>query len=217
MRLGYFCEWLVRTGKTTFYKEDFCSRAMKYCRTQLIGLDVEVLFAFLATTNILVQKGTRFGFRFSYWLYYFAIHRMHHSEKFATFILSERRCAAYPELLEFYAGIDRRRHDAVAGLTADLGRMNADFLDRTQIAADFSPFEHAKWAPDQTTLARLSEEVNDGMTASRLARGGQGCGSRPVLRSCTAIQPGTPRVHRYLDSSPTGAGNQGCRTRPSQQ
>lgn len=67
------------------------------------------------------------------WLYYFAAHRMHHDPTFAAFILSDRRYAAYPELIEFYAGIDRRRSDAVACMTTDLARMNSDFLTRTQI------------------------------------------------------------------------------------
>ena len=166
--LGYFCEWLVRSGQTTFSKDDFYRKAMSYCRSQLIDLDVEVLFAFLANENVLVRKGSQFGFRFSYWLYYFAAHRMHHSEKFASFILSDGRYAAHPELVEFYAGIDRRRHDAVVRLTADLERMNGDFLDRTQIESNFNPFGRARWSPDQNTLKQLREEVSDSMAASAL-------------------------------------------------
>ena len=166
--LGYFCEWLVRTGKTTFSKSEFYKKAFEYCKAQLIDLDVEVLFAFLAIKNVLVGKGADFGFRFSYWLYYFAAHRMHHNEDFASFILSEGRYAAYPELVEFYAGIDRRRHDAVACLTTDLARMNSEFLTRTQIAPDLNPFGHAKWAPDQAAVEQLSDEVRDSMTASTL-------------------------------------------------
>lgn len=166
--LGYFCEWLVRNEKTTFSKHEFYKKAMEYCKDQLFDLDFEVLFAFLATTNILVSKGNEFGFRFSYWLYYFAAHRMHHNEEFASFILSDGRYAAYPELVEFYAGIDRRRHDAVVRLTADLARMNSDFLTRTQINPDLNPFRNAKWTPDNNSLRQLKEEVKDGMTASAL-------------------------------------------------
>jgi len=166
--LGYFCEWLVRTGRSSFTKTEFHRKTLEYCKAQLLDLDVDVLFAFLAIENVLVRKGDDFGFRFSYWLYYFAAHRMHHDEKFATFILSGRRYAAYPELVEFYAGIDRRRHDAVARLTDDLARMNDDFLARTQIASEFNPFANAKWEPDQKALAKLRDEVRDNMTASAL-------------------------------------------------
>ena len=166
--LGYFCEWLVRSGRTTFSKIEFHRKALEYCKVQLLDLDVEVLFAFLAIENILVRKGSDFGFRFSYWLYYFAAHRMHHNEEFATFILSDGRYAAYPELVEFYAGIDRRRRDAVARLTTDLARMNNDFLARTQIAPNLNPFGSAKWEPDQAALEQLKDEVRDSMTSSAL-------------------------------------------------
>ena len=166
--LGYFCEWLVRTEKTTFSKGEFHEKAHEYCKAQLLDLDVEVLFAFLAIENILVRKGADFGFRFSYWLYYFAAHRMHHNEEFASFILRDGRYAAYPELIEFYAGIDRRRSDAVSCLTRDLARMNADFLARTRIAADLNPFARAKWSPDDAALERLRHEVANSMAESAL-------------------------------------------------
>ena len=166
--LGYFCEWLVRTERTTFSKSEFYAKAIEYCKAQLIDLDVEVLFAFLVIENVLVRKGLEFGFRFSYWLYYFAAHRMHHDPIFSAFILSDGRYAAYPELIEFYAGIDRRRSDAVACMTTDLARMNSDFLTRTQIASGLNPFEHATWSPDQAALEQLQNEVTNSMTESAL-------------------------------------------------
>ena len=166
--LGYFCEWLVRSGRTTFSKAEFFSKSIEYCKVHLLDLDVEVLFAFLAIKNVLVRRDDVFGFRFSYWLFYFAAHRMHHNEGFASFILNSRRYASYPELVEFYAGIDRRRHDAVACLATDLARMNSDFLTRTQIGSDLNPFRHAKWKPNQAALEQLQEEVKDSVTASAL-------------------------------------------------
>ena len=166
--LGYFCEWLVRAERTTFSKSEFYDKAFEYCKAQLLDLDVEVLFAFLVIKNVLVRKGTDFGFRFSYWLYYFAAHRMHHDQVFSAFILSDGRYAAYPELIEFYAGIDRRRSDAVACLITDLARMNSDFLTRTQIASNLNPFGHARWSPDRAALKRLQDEVTNSMTESAL-------------------------------------------------
>ena len=166
--LGYFCEWLVRAERTTFSKTEFYVKAFEYCKAQLMDLDVEVLFAFLVIKNVLVRKGTDFGFRFSYWLYYFAAHRMHHDQTFSAFILSDGRYAAYPELIEFYAGIDRRRSDVVARLTTDLARMNSDFLTRTQIASDLNPFEHATWSLDEAALKQLEDEVSNSMTESAL-------------------------------------------------
>ena len=166
--LGYFCEWLVRAERTTFSKSEFYDKAVEYCKAQLLDLDVEVLFAFLVIKNVLVRKGTDFGFRFSYWLYYFAAHRMHHDQVFSAFILRDGRYAAYPEMIEFYAGIDRRRSDAVACLITDLARMNSDFLTRTRIASNLNPFGHARWSPNQVALKQLQDEVTNSMTQSAL-------------------------------------------------
>ena len=196
--LGYFCEWLVRTGRTTFSKNEFYKKVFEYCKAQLLDLDVEILFAFLAVKNVLVSKGTDFGFRFSYWLYYFAAHRMHHNDAFASFILSDGRYAAYPELVEFYAGIDRRRQNAVARLTTDLAQMNGDFLERTQIAEGFNPFGHAKWEPDQVALDHLREEVRDSMSASALPAAVK---DAVADRQYDRAQPYYQELRKFIDTS----------------
>lgn len=166
--LGFFCEGLIRTGKSTFTKNEFFAKIQEYCKAQIFDLDVEVLFAFLESENILIRKGYDFGFRFNYWLHYFAAHRMLHDADFAEFILSDGRYAAYPEIIEFYAGIDRRRTDAIVRLTDDLKRMNEEFLKRTGIPADFNPFRGAKWEPREDELVRLKEEVTKSMEESAL-------------------------------------------------
>lgn len=166
--LGYFCETLVRQGRTSFAKEEFYKTVQDYCSGQMIEIDIEILFSFLASENILVRKGYSFEFRFNYWLYYFAAHRMHHSPEFASFILTDRRYSAYPELIEFYAGIDRRRVDAVTKLTEDLRAMNEEFLDRAQIPSDFDPYSEARWSPDADAIAAYREAVNQGVQGSSL-------------------------------------------------
>ncbi|WP_347987733.1 metallophosphoesterase [Methylomonas sp. AM2-LC] len=166
--LGFFCEWLIRSGKKSFSKNDFYIKVQEYCSLQILDLDIEVLFAFLAMEHIFVRKGTEFEFRFNYWLYFFAAHRMHHDPNFAEFILTDRRYSAFPEIIEFYAGIDRRRSDAVNRLTEDLMNMNADFLKRTSISADFNPLRHALWTPKNESLEKLKQEVELSMTESSL-------------------------------------------------
>jgi hypothetical protein len=143
--LGYFCETLMRSGRKQFSKNEFYQKIQEYCAKQLLDLDVEVLFSFLVTENIFVRKGIQFEFRFIYWLYFFAAHRMHHDSEFAEFILSERRYSAFPEIIEFYAGIDRRRTDAVVRLAKDLDSMDTDFLRRSGIPAEFLPFIRWNW------------------------------------------------------------------------
>lgn len=69
--LGFFCEWLIRTNKTSFSKKDFYKKVQQYCDDKIIDIDIEVLFAFLAMEHILVKKSLEFEFRFNYWLYFF--------------------------------------------------------------------------------------------------------------------------------------------------
>lgn len=166
--LGHFCESLIRSQKKSFTKNEFYISIQQYCTSQLLELDIDVLFTFLIYENILVRKGIEFEFRFIYWLYFFAAHRMHHSPQFARFMLSERRYSAFPEVVEFYAGIDRMRTDAVEKLTADLDEMDADFLKRSGIPTTYSPFAHIQWAASAEAVEKVKQQLAASVAESAL-------------------------------------------------
>ncbi len=166
--LGYFCEALIRSGKTTFTIGEFYQKIQEYCSKQILDLDIEILFTFLLSENIFVKKGMVYEFRFIYWLYYFAAHRMHHDSQFAEFILSERRYSAFPEIIEFYAGIDRMRTDAVVSLAKDLEEMDIDFLKRSGIPSNFNPYKHAQWAPTEEAVEQLKRQLDQSLKESAL-------------------------------------------------
>lgn len=166
--LGYLCEWMIRAGKRSFTQTEFAEQVRQYCSAQMIELDVAVLFSFLASENILVRKGIQFAFRFSYWLYYFAAHRMYHSSEFAAYIFDEMRYSTFPEVIEFYTGIDRRRTDAVLKLTADLNRIDAEFLERTGIDPALNPLAGALWRPSDESIRALQEQVVESIQESAL-------------------------------------------------
>jgi predicted MPP superfamily phosphohydrolase len=166
--LGYVCEWLIRSSKSSFTKNEFFRKVSEYCTAQIIDLDCEVLFAFLVSENIFIRKGLIFEFRFRYWLYFFAAHRMHHDPIFAKFILGDGRYTAFPEIIEFYTGIDRRRSDAVIHLTEDLKRMNSEFLERTGIPREFDPYQHALWTPSEESLGEMQRQVKNCVAESAL-------------------------------------------------
>jgi hypothetical protein len=166
--LGYVCEWLIRSSKSSFTKNEFFGKVSEYCTAQILDLDCEVLFSFLVTENIFIRKGLLFEFRFSYWLHFFAAHRMHHNALFAKFILDDGRYTAFPEIIEFYTGIDRRRTDAVIHLTNDLKRMNSEFLERTGIPDDFNPYQNALWTPNEKSISEMQRQVADCVAESAL-------------------------------------------------
>lgn len=166
--LGYVCEWLIRSSRSSFTKNEFFGKVSEYCAIQILDLDCDLLFSFLVSENIFVRKGLLFEFRFSYWLHFFAAHRMHHNQNFAEFILNDGRYTAFPEIIEFYTGIDRRRFDAVIHLTNDLNRMNSEFLKRTGISENFNPYQFALWTPNEQSLNEMHRQVTDCVTESAL-------------------------------------------------
>jgi hypothetical protein len=166
--LGYLSEFLLRNGRRSFTKAEFTDLLSGFCSRQFIDLDVEVLFNFLCTENILIRRGIDFGFRHAYWFFYFVAQRMLHSTQFAGFMLSELRYTAFPEVIEFYTGLDRARDDAVSVVTKDLKAIDQKFLERTRIDADFNPFAHAAWNPSDAAVERMREEVSESIQESSL-------------------------------------------------
>ena len=166
--LGFFCQWLIQTPRHSFTKAEFLSKIGDFCKFQMVDVDVDLLFNFLVTEKIFVYRGTEFKFRHAYWLFYFGAQRMHHNKDFSVYMLSDLRYTNFPEIIEFYTGIDRMREDAVVTLTQDLKAMDAAFLMRTKISSDFKPFEHAVWRPDDKALDRMQQDVTDSIQESSL-------------------------------------------------
>jgi len=96
--IGYFCELLIRDDEYIFPRSRFLLEIQNICKAQLIELETQVVFDVLYENNIIISQGAFFCFRFSFWIYYFAAHRMHHDKTFAGFMLENMRYAKYPEL-----------------------------------------------------------------------------------------------------------------------
>ncbi|MEW6646933.1 MAG: metallophosphoesterase [Pseudomonadota bacterium] len=143
--IGYFCEKLMRRGNYLFTREEFLRDVKLCCDERLIYLETHLLFDVLHANSILVKVGDSFAFKFSYWLFYFAAQRMHHSADFATYILSDMRYANYPEVIEFYAGIDRRRTDALDVLINDVGSLSNAMDKKLGFPDEFNPFRLGQW------------------------------------------------------------------------
>jgi len=120
--LGYLVETLIRNDEYSFTRDRFLYAVKMFCKEQVIVVDADVLFDILHNAHILVSFGSEFCFKFTSWLYYFAAHRMHHDRAFADFILSDMHYSRFPEVMEFYTGIDRQREDALRVLERDVRR-----------------------------------------------------------------------------------------------
>jgi len=118
--LGRFCEKLIRTRNYRFSRESFLNDLDSFCKEKLLPLEVSVVFDVLYNNHIIMAMESEFVFRASYWIYYFAARRMYSNKDFCDYILFEQSYVSFPEIIEFYTGIDRDRADILEILRNDL-------------------------------------------------------------------------------------------------
>ena len=166
--LGRYCEIMLRQQFSTFTRENFLETLSGFCKENMIHLETYLVFDILVSNGVLIQRGNVFGFRFSYWIYYFAAQRMHQSSEFADFIYSEMRYTRYPEIIEFYTGIDRRRDDAVNIMAAHLKSARAAVQEKCGFPEEMDPYKYAKWSPTPDTVELLQQEISESVKQSNM-------------------------------------------------
>lgn len=166
--IGYFCESMLRGNNYSFTREHFLALLERCCKERFIDLEVQVVFDVLYRNNILVRRGSQFGFRFTFWIYYFAAQRMHHNPQFAEFIYEDMRYTKYPEILEYYTGVDRQREDALHILIRDVRATCDQLQNKCGIPDGLNPYRFAKWSSSDTVLSQMQDELNDGVMESNL-------------------------------------------------
>lgn len=166
--LGRFCEKLIRLDNYYFTREFFLSELKSYCAEKLLDLEVEIVFDVLLNNNILTRRDGHYIFRSSFWIYYFAAIRMHTDENFSVYIFDTGKYAIFPEIIEFYTGIDRNRSDALKKLMNDLKETCELVNSKIGIPDNVNPLIHAKWHPDESQIEKMEEEVNNTLQSSKL-------------------------------------------------
>ena len=166
--LGFFCQQLIQRDNYGFTRQDFILTIQKFCQQQLIDLEIPIILDILYENNIVVQRGPHFYFKFSYWILYFSAHRMHHDEDFAEYVFAQRRYARYPEIIEFYTGIDRKREDALMRLLSDIKESVKAVQDMLGLPRDLNPYRLDIWKATPEAENRMHEEVAKGIQESNL-------------------------------------------------
>lgn len=176
--LGYYCEQMIRNEEFYFSGKNFCDVLYDFCKAQKITIDVNYLFEILLKNRIICQyEPNVYGFRFAYWVYYFAAMRMSKSKDFADFILENENYAHYPEVMEFYTGSDRTRNDAAEVVTNDIVRISKKVHEKVGMPEGINPFSKLRLetTDEQTTKAiqqlettlqktKLPNEIKDAIT-----------------------------------------------------
>lgn len=166
--LGRFCERLIRQEIYVFSREDFLKEIESFCKEKLIDLEVSVVFDILYANTIIIKRDTSFTFKATYWVYYFAAKRMHSNKGFCDFIFTQKKYVSFPEIIEFYTGIDRNRTDALKILIKDI-KETCDTVERkTGLPKELNPFKLAEWKPSEETINKMQEEVREDVQKSNL-------------------------------------------------
>lgn len=167
--LGIFTANLLKKGVFHFKKQLFFLEIERINEEKLLSIEADILLLVLSSEGVVVKVEEHYEFRFGVWFYYFAAQGMKNDPEFATYILENKRYAAYPLLLEFYSGFDRKRDDAVKVLIQDLQEFDECFKERTKISDDLNPFDILQWRSSDEHIQAMEEDINNGMPTTELS------------------------------------------------
>lgn len=166
--LGRYCEKMIRENIYYFSRKEFIDEIRRYCTDQLIDLEVELVFDVLSQNNILIQFENCFMFRFSFWIYYFCAIRMHQDIEFSDYMLSDQIYISYPEIIEFYTGIDRSRNNALKLLINDLKSISDYVSNKIGMPDGMDPYLHLKFSSSPESVLKMKDDINKYVQESNL-------------------------------------------------
>jgi hypothetical protein len=166
--LGRFCKDLVTQRTRSFDADEFKTKLSEICKSAFMVVNIDAMLGVLLDNNILVKRGSQMEFRHRYWVFYFAAEWMRHDDEFKQFILKDRNYVNYPEIIEFYAGIDGKRTDAMEALLADLTALIGQVDSRIGIASSFDPLSPLLWNPTDEFIQKARSQIAEKVETSNL-------------------------------------------------
>lgn len=167
--LGYFCEILTIENNFEFTEDFFKSNLRVFCSKNYIELDLNYLLNALVDNSIIGRIGiSHFYFKNSYWVFYFLAHRMNLNKDFLDNVYENKRYIDYPEIIEFYTGIDRNKEDALLVLLEDIDDTLKTVREKVKIDDNINPFSSISWNPDVEALQKEEEKISKNVISSGL-------------------------------------------------
>lgn len=167
--LGYLCELLVLRNDFEFTNEYFRIELTKFCNENFIELDLNYLLNALKDNSLIGSKGSNLNFfKNSYWVFYFIAQRMDMNKEFRKTIYTNKKYIDYPEIIEFYTGINRNKEDALIILNNDLEETLQLVRAKVNIPNDLNPFKAITWNPDIPTLEKEQAKIGENVISSGL-------------------------------------------------
>lgn len=93
---------------------------------------------------------------------------MHHDEEFKQFILKDCNYVDYPEIIEFYSGIDGKRADALETLLYDLTSLIDQVENKIGIERSFDPLSRLLWNPTDKYIEHMRSQIAEKVESSNL-------------------------------------------------
>ena len=166
--LGRYCELMLRNEIYSFNKNEFIKTLKEFCTEKFIDLDIDVVFEVLNNNNIIVFDYGKYKFKSTFWIYYFGAKRMHNDSSFNDFIFKSEKYSAYPEIIEFYTGIDRNSDDALTILLKDITKTKNSVEEKLGMKGDINPLKNAKWHPSEKEIDKIQNEIGENVIPSNL-------------------------------------------------
>ncbi len=167
--LGYFCEVLLLKNDFEFTDEFFKIKIREFCEANYIQLDLSYLLNVLIDNSIFIKKNSGFYyFKNSYWVFYFIAQRMNMNKDFLENIFENKRYIDFPEIIEFYTGIDRNKEDALHVLNKNIDETLLVVRDKVNIPNTINPYKSISWHPSIETLEKEEEKIGENVISSGL-------------------------------------------------
>ncbi|WDF70371.1 DUF4062 domain-containing protein [Sphingobacterium oryzagri] len=167
--IGYFCEKLVNNNRFEFTESYFKDELSAFCKISLIDVNINYLFNILVDNSVLCKNNEMlFYFKSSYWVFYFIAQRMNLNKEFLEFVYSNKKYIDYPEIMEFYTGIDRNKYDALEVLNKDIIETLQAVRTKVNLPERINPYVHISWNPDMEVIKKEQTKISENVISSGL-------------------------------------------------
>jgi hypothetical protein len=167
--LGYFCELMVLRNDFEFTEDFFINNLREFCGLNYIDLDLKYLLNVLSGNSIIGKKrSSLYYFKNAYWVFYFLAQRMNMNKEFFKKVCEHKKYIDFPEIMEFYTGIDRNKEDALIILKQDLNETLLKVRNKVNIPDNINPYKSITWNPDISTLEKAEEKIGENVISSGL-------------------------------------------------
>tara|TARA_R110001592_G_scaffold162584_3_gene396151 strand:- start:30748 stop:31758 length:1011 start_codon:yes stop_codon:yes gene_type:complete len=93
---------------------------------------------------------------------------MHNNKEFANYIFQSKKYTSFPEIIEFYTGIDRNKIDALEVLAKDIHETCDIVNSKVRLSNDMNIFSQIQWKPTEAQIQKAQSDLSENVINSGL-------------------------------------------------